>query len=57
MAKNWNDFTPQEKADWFDNSIKQFENASDSKLKEIIKARSKAKAGLKRHKKKHWWNH
>lgn len=61
MAKNWNDLTPQEKADWFDNSIKTYEDLStsqrESRLKKIRVARSKSKAGLKRHKKKHWWNH
>ncbi|AXH49346.1 hypothetical protein HWB76_gp054 [Streptomyces phage Blueeyedbeauty] len=58
---NWNDLTPQEKADWFDNSIRKWENLSaEQKQKaadEIRRARSDSRKGQKRHKKKHWWNH
>ncbi|QNN99314.1 hypothetical protein SEA_FAUST_242 [Streptomyces phage Faust] len=58
---NWNDLTPQEKADWFDNSVKKWEEFTASKKEkaadEIKRLRREAKKGQKRHKKKHWWNH
>ncbi|QOI67604.1 hypothetical protein SEA_BEUFFERT_236 [Streptomyces phage Beuffert] len=58
---NWNDLTPEEKADWFDNSVKKWQDLSaaqkESAAEEIRKARSASKKGHKRHKKKHWWNH
>jgi hypothetical protein len=58
---NWKDLTPQEKADWFDNSIRKWEELTkrqkEQAAKEIRQARSKARFGAKRHKKRRWWNH
>jgi len=56
MAKEWKDYTPQEKADWFDNSVKYFQGLTEKQKQAKIREASATKRGMSRHKKRRWWH-